>query len=498
MNASPPAVDLVEERAPVRPARWPNRLDSARPAIVAFIIYCCLRQFILGRVPPVWFSDSEGYIEPYRNGTATGFLGQGRPWAYPLFLWLTGYHFGLAVLVQRLAGTVAWFALARAAAGLYRAAALRRFVFYVLLVLSLTLYAIQWDVMVLTESLTLSCFLLLSAAWFRLLHTEGAGLSWLATIAALAFPLAGLRDASIPLLLVFAAAAGALVLARFLHQPRAGSRPVGSLLAGLALSGMLAFCAFLHQRDIQSGHRGVGNLDHVLNLRAFIKDVDDDGSFATDTDNIEWLARNYTLPSEEAMERAGSIDADAPPLSLRYRAWLENTGIRAWTDFLLHHPGWLWSAYHGYSLYDVSDSVYTEDDPEKWRTAHLGLASLIHGMLYGGLSWLFNMETLNSLLLLGTGLLAAAWLASWRWRLLHRHSAPLGALFWICSVAALAPLIAFVGDTIETWRHALIGLIALYIMIPLALALLAEMGICWLGRRKVKVAGTSVGIPQPE
>lgn len=441
---------------------------------LAFAVYLAVRWFVLGWMAPVWFSDTALYAAQYRGGFAGGFFGLARSWGYPLFLWLTGYHWGLVVVVQRLTAAGAWFALAAAAAGLFRTPWVRRGVFGALLLVSLSLYAVTWDAMLLSESLAISCLVAFAAVWLRFLRAPGLGLRWLGALTFLAVPLAGLRDSNAPLLLFFALAAAVASACRALRS--AAQKPARPALAGaFAFCGAMALIALFHHHDALAGHRSWANIGNVMSVRAFAKQGFAGSGTVADLEQIDWLARHYGLPAPEAMARVGRLVTQEPPLSPRYRAWLESTGPRAWTGFLVRHPGWVLELYGNVAVYEAQPLDYLDVEGQKWRAAHLGLPYAVRGLIHFFCGPLLGLRVFNILLALAAAVAGAAWVgAMLGWRAVRGAAAWLGAFFWLTAASALAALVAMVGDGIEVWRHAILGLMALYAAIPLAAGAVGE------------------------
>ena len=472
-----------------------RRLGPRAHLGLAFIGYLAVRWFVLGGMAPVWFSDTQLYAAQYHGGFAGGFFGLARSWGYPFFLWLTGYHWGLAVAVQRLAAGAAWFALAAAAAGLFRTPWVRRGVFAAMLLVSLNLYAVMWDVMLLSESLAIACLVVFAAAWLRFLRAPGLGLRWLGAMALLAAPLAGLRDSNAPLLLFFALAAAIAALCRAL-RPGAQKPTRPALAGGLALCGVMALTALFHHHDALAGHRSWANIGNVLSVRVFAKQGFAGSGTVADLEKIDWLARHYGLPTPEAMARVGRLVTQEPPLSPRYRAWLEATGPRAWSGFLLRHPVWVLALYSNEAVYEAQPLDYLDVEGEKWRAAHLGLPFAVRGLTHFFCGPLLGLRIFNILLALAAAAAGAAWVgAMLGWRMARGTAAWLGAFFWLTAASVLAALVAMVGDGIEVWRHAILGLMTLYAAIPLAAGAAGELA--WRGARQFNVLRAAKQVSTP-
>lgn len=482
----------AEETTPLTPPS--KRLRPLAIHLGLFALYLGLRWLLLGGVQPVHAADTETYAAQYRDGFGKGFFGQARSWAYPFFLWLCGYRWVLVVALQRLASGLAWYGLALAAMGAFRFAFLRWFAFAATLLLSFALHVISWDAMLLTESLTITLFVALGAAWLRALCDSRRTAGWMGALALLALPFSGLRDGNALLIFLLGAMALALFAARSVRALRGGARPERiQAITGAALAALLLLVGLFHYRDAHAGKRGWANVANVIHIRALVQ-RDALNRPGLDFANADWLARHFQMPREDALAHAGRRIGQGPPPGEAYRAWLENTGPRAWSSFLLRHPGWLIDNFKKKEQYGVLETPYVDAGREQFSRTHIQWAFAVHNLLHGGLRALFTWSPLNTALLVCALLTGLLWIAAaWRGGPLHPSAPMLGLLCWLFSVSFLAPMIAFVGDAIETWRHSLVGLIALYLTLPLAPAALAQIVVAWIASRPVSTASA-----QPE
>lgn len=477
----------AEDTAP--PPQPPQaRLRPLAMHLGLFILYLAVRWWALGGIAPLHAADTELYAAQYREGFDKGLFGQARPWAYPLLLRICGYHWELIVALQRLASSAAWYGLGLAAMAAFRFAFLRWFALAATLLLSFTLHVVAWDPQLLTESLTVTLFVAVSAAWLRALGDPRRAAAWMAAVTLLAIPFSGLRDGNALLTLLLAALALAVFAGRSVRALRGGTRPErAQALAGAALAALLLGVGLFHYHDTHASKRGWANVANVINIRALVK-LDVAGQPSLDVANADWLAQHFQMPERDALMHAGRRIGNGPPPTEAYRAWLENTGPRAWSSFLLHHPGWLIANFKKKAQYGVPETPYVDVLRKDWSPARIKLPAAVHRLLHDGLRPLFTWPPLNTALLVCAALTGLLWaVAAWRNGPLRPSAPMLGLLCWLYAISFLAPLIAFVGDAIETWRHSLVGLVAFYLTLPLAPAALAQMladlGGAWLKRK---------------
>lgn len=467
----PPARAAAQARRP-RAFAWLERLTPAQRLLLIFGLYLALRLLFLGTMAPLQCKDSPSYIDQYRGGFAEGFFGRARCWAYPLCLWLGGYHFGLVAAAQRLAGALAWFALAVAAGGSFRSAAARRVALWGVLLISLTLFSLIWDAMVLSESFSNSGFIALTAAWIWFLGSPGAGLRPLALLAALAIPFAGQRDSN-AMLLVFVSAAVALTLAlRFFHRP-VSPAPGAARWAAWGLVGLILAVGLAQIAEMRRCGRNWQSVGAVLSIRVFMKDIDRH-PYPND-ERLDWVARRYGLPLEEARARVAKTVYQAPPISPAYVDWLKHTGPQALSGFMLHHPLWVLETFnHGFSYKDTQSGLLYLQPPGPWRRANLELPSALHAALHKALDPLFGVPWFNTLLSLAAAALGVGWLVrAWRGGF-DGLTRALGVLFWLTAVSALTMFFTIFGDFFDAMRHAVTGFLALYTVLPILVATAIE------------------------
>lgn len=133
--------------------------------------YLVLRAGAFYAVMPRAFPDSRGYLEVATHPIwSADFVAGTRPWTLPLVwklvpdsdLWRTKAQFGISI--------VCWLALACAMAQSVRGRGYRIGVFAVVLIFSMSLSVIQFDTLLISESIAISLTALLLAAWLWVLR----------------------------------------------------------------------------------------------------------------------------------------------------------------------------------------------------------------------------------------------------------------------------------------------------------------------------------------
>lgn len=455
-----------------RPLAGLWHLSPAARLFALFILYLALRGWLLGTMAPVHFSDTASYVDQYRDGFAGGFFGRVRSWGYPFFIWLCGHRLGWVVAAQRLVGALAWFGLAWAAGGLFRTGYARRVALWGTLLFSLAMYSILWDAMLLTESFSNSLFIALAAALAWLLDSRGPGLRPLGLLAALAVPFAGLRDSN-SLLLLFIAFCVALALAsRFFRRPAA--RPARrAFWIAWGLAGVLFAAALGHLFEMRRCHRNWQSVGAVFSMRVFVK-INGKQAHSI-AEHIQWVARHYGLPVEDALSRLAKTTYAKPPISPTYEHWLKQTGPAALAGFLSHHPRWVFETFNSsFHFGQTEEGLFYLQPMAPWQRAHLKLPFYVQLAIHKTLDPLLGVPWGNSLLALAAAALGVAWLVRSRRRGADGLSGALGMLSMLLSVAAFMLFLTIFGDYNEPFRHAVTGLLALYAAVPLGVAAVIE------------------------
>lgn len=431
------------------------------------------------------FPDSNIYLSQFASGSDGELAGRERPWAYPLFLALLGHSTQGAVIAQRLVSVLAWITFAFALRGLFKLRAVRAAVFLTTLTMSLSMEILMWDQAILAESLTISLFLLTGACLTRAISNPSPDARVTIGLACLAIPFAGLRDSNNILLPVFVLVLVLQLAARFRWNPhtkfwsrQSGAWPwIGSILFLLLLFGFN-----LHDRRVSQ--RGWTNAANVISRRGIFGV--NKGKLIVDQGRAKWFIEHHDMPLE-LIGRAGKAVTENPPPSPELEEWLKTRGVDAWVDFLRNHAYLTWTWFRDTrSLFSLSDGdLYLGDDKEGWESAWFGIPAMI-GV---GSDWigerLYGVKRFNVLLVVALAILVLLWTAM--------LASPRGAgiqstilleVFLLMS-AIIGCVGALLGDAMEDWRHAFLGLVAFKISLILFAGSAVEVGIgawTWLRR----------------
>jgi hypothetical protein len=195
-----------------------------------FIIYIFIRvaTILPALDAPRELADTDVYVSvSQKQIIGTNFLHVARPFAFPLLLQLTNQDFETVARIQLGLTILAWGALAWVVSASFQQAGLRLFSFVILLSLSLVRHLAGWDFVMMTESLSLSFFILFLACGIWLLH------EWkiykIILLSVIAFIFAFTRDTNAYLLAMLA---GMLCLAVILRW----ARPQTLIVAGIFLA----------------------------------------------------------------------------------------------------------------------------------------------------------------------------------------------------------------------------------------------------------------------
>ena len=441
-------------------------------------IYLITRVALFARFQPAGFSDTQSYVDVFASGFSPRWFGNERPFSYPLLLWAAHYNFSIVKCFQLLASTSCWLAGAWMLSGLFKARAARLLVFVTLLLTSFTLDIIQWDLFMLTESLSIALLMLLLAL-FVLWQSGPAPRKWLPpAFAAVAIVFSFLRDvnAFIPpifallLVLPLTRRRKQLLSPDAAAEPAPRREPGGKLPLLIAL--IMIIIPLLQQIDITLARRHWYNFENFLNLRVMV-----DGQGETAAEHFAWLHRRFELPPE-ALRRAGGNYENLPPMTPEYREWIDTQGLRAWKSFLLHHPGWVLRAYFAAPcIYGESGMGYFLMYMPRWRGTAWEFPMALHRASHAALDPLLRSRLLIFLL---CGGLCLALGGAYR----DGSKSALWSVFAVLSyTGAVMLFLAKFGDGIEDWRHALLGLVAVYLALCLLAGILLDFLIGRIARR---------------
>lgn len=462
----------VTPAQPLPPRTNPWSLNPAARLFLIFALYLALRWWFLGTMAPLHFSDTASYADQYRGGFAEGFFGRIRTWSYPFFIWLTGHRYGVVVFVQRLAGTLAWFALAWAAGSIFRSAAARRVAFWGTLLFSLTLFSLIWDVMLLSESFSNSCFIAMTAAWIWFLTSRSTGLRPLASFTALTIFFAGLRDSNAIYLIIIVLSTALALALRFFRCP-ASHQSRRAVWTAWGLAGVLLIACLVYLGDMRRCHRNWQSIGAVISILINVKNTDH--GIIPNEENIAWLSEHYGIPVAEARARIGKTTYEQPPIPPVYVNWIKQRGIPALLGFMIHHPQWSLDTFNREFTYsDTEPGLLYLTPPEPWQRANITFPFYIQVTIHKTLDRILGFSWTNNLLFLITVALGAAWLVC-AWRYGQSGLTPaLGTLFFLFTCVTFMLFITIFGDWYEQQRHAITGFMALYETLPILGATVVE------------------------
>jgi hypothetical protein len=170
---------------PARPARVTSSLRAlklhadARHHAVAVVLaaaYVLVRVWQASGSAPLYTRDSVDYERIARLPLSGAFASEVKPWGLPLFYKLLPGDLAVtAPIAQLLLSIVAWLALAFAFARCFESRAVRGLAFVSILVFSSSAFVAQWDVVILSESLSLSLYALVLAAALELARRPRRG-----------------------------------------------------------------------------------------------------------------------------------------------------------------------------------------------------------------------------------------------------------------------------------------------------------------------------------
>jgi hypothetical protein len=140
-------------------------------AVVLAAAYVLARVWQAAGSAPFYTRDSVDYERIARLPLSGAFASEVKPWGRPLFYkLLPGDVAVTAPIAQLLLSIVAWLALAFAFARCFESRAVRGLAFVSILAFSSSAFVAQWDVVILSESLSLSLYALVLAAALELVR----------------------------------------------------------------------------------------------------------------------------------------------------------------------------------------------------------------------------------------------------------------------------------------------------------------------------------------
>ena len=304
------------------------------------------------------FRDTIDYDEVARAPLASlRFMAGDHPPTVPFAYKLLGTGDGTRLAGQLIFSIGSWLGLAAAAAASLRVGWLRVVGFTAVLAFSLSANVIEWDAVLLSESISISLTAALVGAWLLFAGRTSALTVALALAVTAAWALT--RDPHTYVLLL-----AAVVLAASLLVPRE------RMLRGVALGGVVAIAAV----GLWSGSVGYKRWQYPLQniIAQRIADDDDALNYFRDagmpvTPRFLELSRRYRAGAEDPFTHpAGIEDPTRRREFLPFQHWLVDEGRGTYTRFLLTHPG-----YASDALSDL-DHILLDPDVERYESERPG------------------------------------------------------------------------------------------------------------------------------
>lgn len=392
--------------------------------IVLFIFYVFIRIFttLPALNVPRELADTDVYmVVSLKPIIGEDFLQVARPFAFPLLLQMTHQDFQTVALVQLGLTILAWGALAWTVSASFQQTGLRLFSFVILLALSLVRHLAGWDFVMMTESLSLSFFVLFIACGIWLLH------EWkiykVILLSVIAFIFAFTRDTNAYILAMLA---GILVLTVILRW----ARPQGLIVAGIFLSIFLLnnLSADVSQRWTFPFINVIGK--RVLPYAAMNQSFQSCGMPLTP--ELLALAGLYANGYDRAF-------LDDPALE-GFRAWVAEDGKSCYMKWLVTNP----LVSMGQTLGEFNGLIYFEDVNKYFSRGYVDLLpSRLERLLYPvhGVVWLFAGLTIFALI----AIYKKAWNENSLW----------AVYVMICLTIFPHLFITWHGDSMAVDRHAL-------------------------------------------
>ena len=415
-----------------RVALWPVQ---AFAAVAAMGLVVRIWQHV-GR-EPLWWGDSDDYLESARAGVLSlSFWAGERPAAVPVLLKLVQGNRQLYVYAQVAIAVLAWAALAASLATVLPASRRSWLAVVAIAAASVAFPVAMWERSVLSESLAMSCLVLVVAAGIQLargLTGERTGL-FLAALAG--WLLTRDSHASVVLLLGLA---GLVWLA--VGRPRF-ARPRVVLVVGVLGVAVLASVSASH------AHRYSYPLRNVFAARVLPY-----------PDRVAWFADHgmpqadqFTppVPAEPGQPPVRWIGPD-DPLMRPWLEWIDRDGRSTFLLWMVTHPGYVLE-----EPWRNPERTFNDADGDRSFYAPLNMRGvpLVTGLLFP-----------PRLVGLGLGFAAAAWAIR-----RGRYRSPVFVVGAVTAVLA-APhgLISWHSDAMEAARHLVVPVVQFHLGVLLML-----------------------------
>lgn len=353
------------------------------------------------------------------------------------------------VRFQLILSIVSWLVFSWAAASLLRNAALKIFAVFLLLTFAFVPQLSDWDSILLSESISFSLFILMSAFWLRFLNAilnrkdtvEIALLALLTLISALFWTFT--RDTNAYYLGILALTSLLCGIASVRKKPLFTT--CTAVLVSFALVGLFIFQQFTFRESERWMLPMLNNYS---------------GNVFPYESRVEWFRSRGMPVSDTLLQTSGSAEYNGIYEEKAFIDWVRSNGISAYIAFMIDHP--LLTAQ---SVYFQMDEFFSEnvqpffygakEDKPRWAEP---LGNLLH--------------PLSSAVLL---VVPALWLI-----LIRKRSGSEERSVWIVFLLALTlggimlTVIAYLGEVRSVWRHVLSGVLMLRLALWLNLFALLD------------------------
>lgn len=389
-----------------------------------FICYLILR--VTTSLPalnkPRTLADTTAYLRISNQPLfSVNFWGSSRPFVFPLLLKVTHQDDRVAAQLQLGFSILAWGLLAFAAAASLRTLWLEPLAFILILALSLVRKLAGWDFVMMTESLSISGFVLFLAAGIWLLH--GWRIYKAILLCVIAFLLAFTRDTNAYLLLMLA---GLILLAVLLQWMKKRA---------LMLMGVFTLIFLLNNASANLGGRWIFPLINLIGRRVLpdaraVRFFESCGMPVTP--ELMGLKGEFANGDERAFYNDPALES--------FRAWLTTHGKICYMRWLVTDPvrsmGSAWNEFEELTAFDNASNYFSRQYRAlmPWR---------VETLLYPDrfIRWIW--------LLVMVAALSAVFTRAWR-----RN--PLWAVFILLCLPIFPHLfVSWHGDAMAPQRHAL-------------------------------------------
>lgn len=392
--------------------------------VFIFSAYACLRVFTALKAlhAPRELADTVIYAAiSLKPILSFNFLHVLRPFVFPLLLQITKQDYDLTAKIQLGVTLFSWGVLAFCVSAAFRTLGLRLFSFSILLALSLVRHLAGWDFVMLTESLSLSFFILFSACGIWLLR--GWKIYKVIALSISAFLFAFTRDTNAYLLLM---AAGMLLLAVVLRWAQPRTLTLAAIFLGIFLINNLS--ADLSGRWEFPFINVVGKriLPYTNALQAF------QACGMPVNDELIGLAGLYANANERQFYEDPALES--------FRLWVGERGKNCYMQWLITNPlhsfGQTWREFDGL--------IYFQDVAKYFSRKYADLLpSRVERILYPVhfVRWIFSALTLAAIFVIYKK----------RWR----ENSLWAAFIFLCLTIFPHLFITWHGDAMAVERHAL-------------------------------------------